>query len=81
MGTWVWALLLKGLIGIALVWLYYVFVYKGSHFLGRFIRSDAVYDFLFRERGRYDAGYGTPPSEKRRNRANDLRTLPGRERR
>lgn len=79
MDVWVVALLLKAVAGVAIVWLYYVFVYKGSHLLGRFIRNDAIYDFLFRERGRSSPDYGTRPSEKRRNPANNLPTLPRRD--
>lgn len=54
------ALLVKPLAAIAIVWLYYVFVYKGSHFLGRFIKNEKLYQFLFRERGDEDPRRGLP---------------------
>lgn len=75
MDSWLVALLVKGVATVAIVFLYYVFVYKGSHLIGRFITNDRLYDFLFRERGKYDAGYGTRPSEQRRKSANNRTAL------
>lgn len=57
MENWVLALLLKGAAILLLAFGYYVFVYKGSHVLGRFIPDGKLKEFLFRERG--DAGTGT----------------------
>lgn len=51
MDNWVIAVFLKGAAVVLLALLYYVFVYKGSHFLGRFIPDGKWKDFLFRERG------------------------------
>ncbi len=36
---------------VALVFAYYVVVYKGSHLIGRFIPEGKVKEWLFRERG------------------------------
>ncbi len=57
MEGWVIALLVKGGSVVALAFAYYVFVYKGSHFIGKFIPEGKVKEFLFRERG--DTGAGT----------------------
>lgn len=57
MENWVLALLMKGAAIVLLVFLYYVVVYKGSHFIGRFIPDGKVKEWLFRERG--DSGTGT----------------------
>lgn len=57
MEGWLIALLMKGSAVVLLAFLYYVFVYKGSHFLGRFIPDGKIKDALFRERG--DTGAGT----------------------
>lgn len=66
MQGWAWALLLKGAITFAVVFAYYAFVYRGSHFLGRFIKNPKLYDFLFRERGHRDRRYGLPAIRPRR---------------
>ena len=57
MENWVLALLLKGVAVVILAFGYYVVVYKGSHFIGRFIPDGKVKEWLFRERG--DARTGT----------------------
>jgi hypothetical protein len=49
--TWALALLFKGLIAVAIVAAYYVVVYRGSLWLGTFIKNPRLYDWLFRERG------------------------------
>lgn len=54
------ALLFKPLLLVGFVFAYYLIVYKGSHFIGRFIKNPKLYDFLFRERGVYDRNYGRP---------------------
>ena len=51
MEAWVAALLLKGAAIVLLAFGYYAVVYKGSHFIGRFIPDGRVKDWLFRERG------------------------------
>lgn len=66
MTAWSWGLLLKPLIAVGILAAYYLVVYRGSRTIGRFIKNDRLYDFLFRERGRNDPGYGTRPSDKRR---------------
>lgn len=48
---WALAVLLKLPIAVALALAYYVVVYRGSLWLGRFIKNPRLYDFLFRERG------------------------------
>lgn len=58
MDSWVIAVFMKGAAVVLLAFLYYVFVYKGSHFLGRFIPDGKWKEFLFRERG----DSGTAPS-------------------
>lgn len=57
MENWVLALLMKGAAIVLLAFGYYVVVYKGSHFIGRFIPDGRVKEWLFRERG--DTGAGT----------------------
>lgn len=57
MEAWVAALLMKGAAIVLLAFGYYVVVYKGSHFLGRFIPDGKFKEWLFRERG--DARSGT----------------------
>ena len=51
------ALMLKGAAIVLLAFGYYVVVYKGSLFLGRFIPDGKLKEWLFRERG--DARTGT----------------------
>lgn len=51
MSNWALALLLKFVIALGLVAAYYFVVYRGAHFIGRFIKNRKLYDFLFRERG------------------------------
>lgn len=80
MDAWSWGLLLKPLAAVVIAALYYFFIYRGSHLIGRFIKNDRLYDFLFRERGRNDPGYGTRPSDKRRSVSNDRRPVPRRNR-
>lgn len=58
MTEWVTALLLKGVAGVAILFAYYVVVYRGSHFIGRFITNRKLYDFLFRERWHEDRSQG-----------------------
>lgn len=48
---WIIALVVKPLSLVALIFLYYVFVYKGSHLIGRFIPEGRIKSALFRERG------------------------------
>jgi hypothetical protein len=50
--------LVKPLSLVALVFLYYVFVYKGSHLIGRLIPEGRIKEALFRERGSRNAGSG-----------------------
>lgn len=80
MTAWGWGLLLKPLIAVGIVAVYYFVIYRGSHTIGRFIKNDRLYDFLFRERGRNDPGYGTRPSDKRRSSTKNLRHLTRRDR-
>lgn len=56
MEPWLIALLVKPLALIAIVAIYYVVVYKGSHLLGRFLPDGRLKDFLFRERGSHCPG-------------------------
>lgn len=64
MTAWMLGLLLKGAAVVLIAFLYYVFVYKGSHFLGRFIPDGKIKEALFRERG--DGGTtGTRDLQKR----------------
>lgn len=58
--SWWIALLLKPLFVAAFAFAYYVIVYRGSHVIGWFITSPRLYDFLFRERGRWDRRFGLP---------------------
>lgn len=51
MENWLIAVLLKGAAVVLLAFLYYVVVYKGSHFIGRFIPDGKIKEALFRERG------------------------------
>ena len=51
MDNWVYALLLKFASLLLLAFLYYVFVYKFTRLIGRFIPNGKVKEFLFRERG------------------------------
>lgn len=67
MDNWVIAIFLKGAAVLLLAFLYYVFVYRGSHFLGRFIPAGKWKDFLFRERG----NSGTAPAAKLDKRLSD----------
>lgn len=55
---WIFALLVKPLSVVALVFLYYVIVYKGSHFIGWFIPEGRIKQALFRERGSRHASTG-----------------------
>ena len=48
---WIIALLVKPLSLVALVFLYWLVVYKGSHLIGRLIPEGRVKNALFRERG------------------------------
>lgn len=57
MEAWVLALLMKGAAVVLLAFAYYVVVYRGSQFLGRFIPDGKLKEWLFRERG--DARTGT----------------------
>lgn len=81
MESWQWALLLKPLAVVLIAACYYVFVYKGSHFVGRFIRDGRLKEFLFRERGRYDAGRATDTRNETSRSPDDFRALPRRDRR
>lgn len=80
MTAWSWGLLLKPLAAAAIAALYYFFIYRGSHLLGRLIKNDRLYDFLFRERGRNDPGHGARPSDKRRGGADNSGALTRRDR-
>ena len=51
MQAWWVALLFKGVAAVAILFAYYVVVYRGSHFIGRFIPDGKFKDALFRERG------------------------------
>lgn len=50
--SWWIVLLLKPIFAVALAVAYYLTVYRGSLFIGRFIKNRRLHDFLFRERGR-----------------------------
>jgi hypothetical protein len=76
MDGWQWSLLLKPFAVVLLVAGYYVFVYRGSHLLGRFIPNGRLKDFLFRERGRYDAGHAPGARDQASRSADHLRSLP-----
>lgn len=76
MPTWGWALLLKPLAAVGVAFVYYVVVYKGSRFIGRFITNKRLRDFLFRERGRHDAGRSASTRDKPGSSADDFRSLP-----
>lgn len=51
MEPWLIAILVKVPAVVAIAFLYYVLVYKGSHFIGRFIPEGRLKEWLFRERG------------------------------
>jgi hypothetical protein len=51
MESWFVAMLVKVPAVVAIAFLYYVIVYKGSHLIRRFIPEGRVKEFLFRERG------------------------------
>jgi hypothetical protein len=57
MENWLLALLMKGSAIVLLAFCYYVFVYKASHLIGRFIPEGKLKEWLFRERG--DTGAST----------------------
>ncbi len=80
MTAWHWALLLKPLGALLIIAAYYVVVYKGSHLLGRFIPNGKVKEFLFRERGRYDAGNPANARNHAGGNTHYLRSLIGRDR-
>lgn len=50
--SWWIVLLLKPIFAVFVAVAYYFTVYRGSLFIGRFIKNRRLYDFLFRERGR-----------------------------
>lgn len=64
--AWLLALLLKPLFVVGFVYAYYLIVYRGSLWLGRFITNPSLFDFLFRERGCFDARHGLPATQSRR---------------
>lgn len=63
MEGWSWGVLLKPAIGLVLVVAYYVVVYRGSKWLGRFIPEGRIKEALFRERGSDYAGRAADPSQ------------------
>lgn len=63
--AWLLALLLKPLFVVGFVYAYYLIVYRGSLWLGRFITNPSLFDFLFRERGGFDARYGLTATQGR----------------
>lgn len=71
MDNWVIAIFMKAAAVLLLAFVYYVFVYKGSHMLGRLIPDGKLKDFLFRERG----NSGTAPAAKLDKRLSDDRTV------
>lgn len=50
--SWWIVLLLKPIFAVLVAVAYYLTVYRGSLFIGRFITNRRLYEFLFRERGR-----------------------------
>lgn len=48
---WIMAIIVKFLAVYAFAFAYYLFVYKGSYYLARFIPNGPVKTALFRERG------------------------------
>lgn len=64
---WATALLLKLPIAVVIALLYYLIVYRGSLWLGRYIKSPRLYDFLFRERGRQGPTRPADPRQRLRN--------------
>ncbi|SDQ41919.1 hypothetical protein SAMN05216569_1053 [Pseudoxanthomonas sp. CF125] len=71
MDNWVIAVFMKAAAIVLLAFVYWVVVYKGSHFLGRFIPNGKFKDFLFRERG----DSGPSPAAKLDKRLSDDRTV------
>lgn len=67
MSEWIVALLLKSVAAVVIAFAYYVIVYRGSHFLGRFIKNPKLYDFLFRERGHSDPSRSAALRQSRKN--------------
>lgn len=59
MDNWLWALLLKPLVFLAMAAAYYVFIYRGTQWLGRLFPDGKLKDFLFRERGNARASAST----------------------
>lgn len=79
MQAWLIALLIQGVSFVALVWLYYVIVYKGSQLLGRFIPEGKLKNALFRERGSTSASSSTNARDQASGSADNLSALPGRD--
>lgn len=75
MENWQYVLILKPLAVLVVAGVYYVCVYRGSHYLGRFIPQGRVTDFLFRERGRHDAGRPAHPGNQASHGLDDLAPL------
>lgn len=65
MQGWAWTLVLKPLAVVAVVFAYYVVVYKGSHLIGRLLPNGRLKEFLFRERGSESASGSASPAERR----------------
>jgi hypothetical protein len=67
MDNWLVTLLVKGVAAVLIGAAYYVFVYRGSHFIGRFIKNPKLHDFLFRERWHEDSGRSAALRQSRKN--------------
>jgi hypothetical protein len=76
MDGWVWALLLKMLIGIGIAGAYYVLVIKGLSWIYPRLPKSRFVDFLFVERGDRKPDYGPSESvhKRQRQRAQTERT-------
>lgn len=61
MEPWAWALLLKPMAFVLLAVAYYFTVVKGVRALERLFPAGRLKDFLFRERGRPEAGTASTP--------------------
>jgi len=58
MNGWSWSLLLKPLIGFAMIAAYYFFIIKGLRWLYPRLPKNRLVDALFRERGKTAPEYG-----------------------
>lgn len=56
--SWGWALLLKPVIGLAMIVAYYLFIIKGLRWVYPRLQKSKLVEALFRERGNIPPSYG-----------------------